>query len=646
MKKWHGGIALLMTAILFLSSCGELPRETREGSREASRSAETTPVVTTAEEPILVDLYENLSSLKDRTTRPTEFDVGSGFDDLIYYDTEEQAAEKKFAALPAGKEVADPSFFLQNYHVSNSYGSVTKKSVNDGVGFSEVIYANIDKTPEKVSNVQCSVDVSGIIGNGQYALICFWIRNVGETDMAELRIGIEQTVTYNKLLNVTIRADSRWHKFYVPVIYDASYQKLIFRFGAQKQKLEIGDIRVWEYDPDKVAFEDLPDNRLADYLNEGASWRQEAWERIGQYRKGDFEVIVQDRNGNPIPDAKVEAEMFEHEFLWTGCCNSFFTKTPEYRENLVKYFNSAVVGTFTKWGVYEKYPGSAMKIVQKLNELGIDRVRGHCLFWDRPDRDTLIPADVLTLVGQPDALKQRILSHVKQEASEFESVISEWDVVNEAFGWHGLQDALGDKSILKDCFAAARSVLGEDGILYFNDNIMDDRFVTFMNEVFVAQDIDYDGIGMQSHYSDVRDPEEIYDFYCKMEAFGKRLKVTEYDFNCTNEERVAAFTRDVMILSFSMEKMEGFAFWSMNDGNAVSFHEDWTPRLALEQIADLIYNKWWTRDVSLRTDEKGSTGFNGFFGGYYITVTHNGVRKKVAVDLFQGGDHTVVVTLP
>ena len=65
-------------------------------------------------------------------------------------------------------------------------------------------------------------------------------------------------------------------------------------------------------------------------LEPDAPWRKEAEKRIEQIRKGDFSVIVKDKNGNVIPNAEVEFDMFEHEYQFGASTNNKIYTNDEY----------------------------------------------------------------------------------------------------------------------------------------------------------------------------------------------------------------------------------------------------------------------------------------------------------------------------
>ena len=381
-------------------------------------------------------------------------------------------------------------------------------------------------------------------------------------------------------------------------------------------------------------------------LSEDAEWRQEALARIDEIRKGDIKVIVYDSWGAPLSDVSVSLEMYEHEFEWGAAVNSSILSNKKAQEAMSRYFNSAVLENELKWAKYEANSDLPKRMINLLNELGISKVRGHCLVWDRNRRqnDTSVPADLPALYGDREAMTERIRAHIEEIMTDMDGLIFEWDVLNEACNNTTMQNIYG-RELIKEWFDMALDYGGNTN-LYYNDFMTDSQLFGLL-DTMVDMGIVFDGIGVQSHYSFAKDMNEIYDFYTKLAKYGKDLKVTEYDFATQDEVLQAEFTRDLMILTFSVAEFKGFYLWGISggDGNRyVCFDNKWAPRLALEQMEDLIYNKWMTRESAV-TNASGIAKFKGFYGSYKISVTANGQKKTVYVDCHKGEDNTICIGL-
>jgi GH35 family endo-1,4-beta-xylanase len=165
--------------------------------------------------------------------------------------------------------------------------------------------------------------------------------------------------------------------------------------------------------------------------------------------------------------------------------------------------------------------------------------------------------------------------------------------------------------------------------------------------------VDFDGIGIQGHFGAFVSPKVFYDELMEIAAYGKEMKITEYDcsfyMNTSDPEAEASFTRDIMILSYSIEQMDGFLMWGFWDKshwlkNAPIFEEDWTLKESGKQYLDLVYNKWWTQENG-KTAADGTFGVKGYYGDYLITATANGKSKTVDIKHYKGKTNTIEIVL-
>jgi hypothetical protein len=176
--------------------------------------------------------------------------------------------------------------------------------------------------------------------------------------------------------------------------------------------------------------------------------------------------------------------------------------------------------------------------------------------------------------------------------------------------------------------------------------------------------VDFDGIGIQSHFynsqvspQDFREkvtPEDFYNMLNGFGAYGKTLKVTEFDMGSevASDDRnyEAGFTRDIMIAAFSQPDTNGFLMWGFFSGshwlgNAPVFNGDWTLKESGRQYIDLVYNKWRTRASGI-TDDEGKCTIRGFYGDYDITVSAGGKTKTVEdASFYKGQNNTITVVL-
>ncbi len=62
-------------------------------------------------------------------------------------------------------------------------------------------------------------------------------------------------------------------------------------------------------------------------------------------------------------------------------------------------------------------------------------------------------------------------------------------------------------------------------------------------------------------------------------------------------------------------------------------------------FADLVYNKWWTKDAKATTNAEGKATVKGFNGDYDVTVSANGQTKTAMVAFHKGYDNIFEITL-
>ena len=145
-------------------------------------------------------------------------------------------------------------------------------------------------------------------------------------------------------------------------------------------------------------------------------------------------------------------------------------------------------------------------------------------------------------------------------------------------------------------------------------------------------------------------PETLLKYYDKLGTTGKALAITEYDFDTTDEQLKADYTRDIMTAVFSHPNFNCFTIWRFWDGQptqhlSVIYANDWRLLPSGQVYKDLVFKKWWT-------DEKGKTGAEGkfttrgFYGDYEITAIAGGKTGKVTANFQKGGAKEFTVILP
>jgi hypothetical protein len=102
----------------------------------------------------------------------------------------------------------------------------------------------------------------------------------------------------------------------------------------------------------------------------------------------------------------------------------------------------------------------------------------------------------------------------------------------------------------------------------------------------------------------------------------------------------------MLITAFADPNISGFIMWGFWDGanfagaKSPVYDKEWNLKPAGEQIVDLLYNKWWTRDAKAVSAGDGKATVRGFYGDYDVHVSksmsHKVMRNKFAVCLEAG----------
>ena len=377
-----------------------------------------------------------------------------------------------------------------------------------------------------------------------------------------------------------------------------------------------------------------------------ADWRKAALERIERLRRADLTVQVTDARGQPIPDAAVAVKMTRHAFAFGSCVNAgaLFPDaetpdTPRYRETIRTLFNRVVIENSLKWPAWEDPVRRArvVKSVKWLNDNGIE-VRGHCLVWPSWRH---VPKDLQALKGDPAKLQQRVLGHIREEATAMRGQLVDWDVINEPFDNHDLMDALGREAMV-EWFKAARAADPKVN-LFINDFAIlaaGGRNTAHQNHYYetirflLDKGAPLDGIGMQSHFGgDLTPPPRLLQVLDRFAALGKPIEATEFDVNLTDEARQAEYLRDFMTALFSHPSVCGIILWGFWEGrhwkpNAALFRRDWSLKPNGQAWRDLVFKDWWT-DAKGTTDGNGELKLRGFLGDYSITASAGGKTRTV-----------------
>ena len=603
---------------------------------------------------------------------PTEFEKSNDLYDNYFFKSltiEEQ--ETVYEQVKSQGEVVctEEEFTSKLLPVQGEkYGNYEVVSV-EGQNFKTAIRAKCTTaTPEKSANliIKTAATPERNPGDGvkktDQMLLAFRMRCVeggDENGVGKIQFQIEHPVSFQKALFNYATAGRDWTVIYMPFTGIQDATSIGFRPGFFEQVIELGGVEIINFGPNFDTSK-LP-TTSASYpeLEEDASWRNEAIEQIKKVRKGDFSVIVKDKEGNVIPDAQVEFDMFEHEFQFGNAFMNKIYLDPTYKEKHEMLFNAGVHEHHMKWGPYEDDPEGTHAQAKAALEAGVKYMRGHSLIWERwlgsNGFSYLTPKRLQDndLYKDREKLLEECEKHFNKVCSEF-PYMTDWDVANEMVQCTIFREVHGN-SLIKDWYDLARKAAGPDCDLYYNEAssifTQSGTFRQILDEM-MEMNVDFDGIGIQSHYDTaLKMPTELIALYDDLAAtYGKRLKVTEFSCSNSDQSLQGNYMRDFLITCFAEESMDGFLMWGFFDGANFAAYSpiysgDWTMKKAGKVYCDLVYNKWWTKDAKANTDNTGKATINGFYGDYDVTVTANGKTTTQLVAFHKGYDNVLEITI-
>lgn len=654
---------------------------------------------------------------------PTQFTRSNALDDLIYMREDWTGAVKlASSSIPEGGEVVfDQKDFEKAVETADDDGDnwhdqwrtfetvdVDTPKVLMGVNAAQsYLGGSTEALPfTKAFRIKCTWDDGGyeqklpmhfknmvlpVESSADNFILSFYARTVAggnsDTGKGEIQWGVHYGNTWK-----TFEISKDWQKYSVLITRETAPRYLRMRFAIYKQTIDFAgfEVRKMDKDADLSYFTCKSEDLLPADLSPDAEWRKDALERIEQVRKGDFTVVVQDKNGNPVKDAEVTLDMFEHEFHFGVMMDEHFINDDENASNrlrqLAPNFNTVAVGNGLKWDIYATAPDSPGKVMDAAKNEGMKYFRGHALWMPMPTYDGN-PKELYDLITDTSSEDVRyakaidlITNHFKEMNEKF-PYIYQWDVINEAPNRTIFSDTFSNHNLNEDIFKIANETMTNGQRLAVCDNAQNIGNIYYdkywdMLDTFKKDNVNYDVICMQGHsqigsadeYNSMRPTSYLKNWDRFAYEYGKDFEITEYSIGAYLDEYgwdgQADFTRDVLIAAFSHPACTGFSLWWLSDtwldwsspfkylnkeqngerGGGVSpfFGSFFEEKPGLEIYQDLLYNKWWTRNATATTDSNGKSTVKGFYGDYDITVKVNGQTVKTDMAAFHKGYENVL----
>lgn len=430
----------------------------------------------------------------------------------------------------------------------------------------------------------------------------------------------------------------------------------------------------------------------AQYSGRGddAPWRATAAQKIDQNRKADLQIIVQDLEGNKIESAAVSIQMTEHAFKFGSAVDPrYFLENQSqynagYAAKVPEIFNATTLENHLKWRAWDGAWGNSFD--QSVTLAGLDwlgereiGVRGHAKMWPRYQS---VPDSVRTILDIANPTQQNLqdlydlsFNHIADIGAAVKGKVFSWDMLNEPRTSFDIEDKLigfaptgqsvitSRTDIRKRWFEAAQTVdsnasmfLNDFGILAGGDNLdsnIRSNYRAVLTEL-TAANTPMDGLGFQSHFNETNrlptSPTKIWELLDEFAAdYDLPVHITEFDYNTTNKDLQADYTRDFMTAVFAHESVEAFILWGfwegkINHAEAALFDLDFNPNLNGEEYLDLVFNQWWTEENGL-SNLDGEFGTRGFLGEYEITVDYQGNSYRQKITLGSEGK-SIIVSVP
>ncbi|MBO5453445.1 MAG: endo-1,4-beta-xylanase [Clostridia bacterium] len=411
-------------------------------------------------------------------------------------------------------------------------------------------------------------------------------------------------------------------------------------------------------------------------------------EGIEKYRKGNADIIVKDKDGKVVKNAKIKAIQKTHEFNYGA--NLFMLEEFEnkeknelYKKYFAECFNMATLPFY--WSDLEPTEGKprfekdSEKVYRRPSpDLCLEfckkhniEPREHCLVYDQYTPSWLIDEPL-------EKIKEKLEERMKILAERYKNDIPCWEVINEVlftgFGGNKRSVFYKEPDLVEWSFKTAEKYF-KDNEITINDavsNVWAGGVVNYNRSPYymiieraLNNGARIDAIGMQFHMfikkerveelaKDMYNPQHLYKVLDLYSEFDKPLQITEvtipaYSNDAEDEALQAELIEKLYSIWFSCEKVEQIIYWNLVDGYAAFAPQgdmtagenyyygglirfDLTPKPAYFTIKNLFEKKWHTEE-NIETNENGESTFRGFYGKYDLEIEVNGEKIVKEIDL-------------
>lgn len=430
---------------------------------------------------------------------------------------------------------------------------------------------------------------------------------------------------------------------------------------------------------------------------------QKTADGIEKYRKGNAKIIIEDKNGQAIPNARVNVVQKNHEFRFGA--NLFMLdeletdeKNEKYKKCFADVFNMATIPFY--WDALEpergkpRYDKNSPKVyrrppidlcIEYCEKNGIEP-REHALAYEQFFPKWLYDADV-------SEIKQELERRYMEISERYAHKINTIEVTNEMEWPSGKTAFYDDPDYIYWCFKLAEKYFPDNklgineftGCAWCDKCRSTDKYYAYI-EANMLKGARIDAIGMQYHlfnpkedeYKNTREllnPENLYKHMDLYSNFKKPLQITEvtvpsYSWEPEDEKIQAEIIENLYYIWFSHPNVEQIIYWNLVDGYAHLwdpspekikasqgdmtlgenyyygglFRFDLTPKPAYFTLKKMIQETWHT-ELQTATNEDGIAEFRGFYGEYELCITTEDNTVTKTINLSSKSDNEITVEL-
>lgn len=364
-------------------------------------------------------------------------------------------------------------------------------------------------------------------------------------------------------------------------------------------------------------------------------WRARANHDIEKYRKRDAVLTLTDATGKPLAGVTVEIKQTRKAYPFGAAISGAFLRTPQWQQNFLKHFNTAVLENENKWTSNEPRQGAtnyatADALINWCSTNNIP-VRGHCIFYEGSGGQ---PGWLDAL--SPEQLRAALDKRAQDATSHFKGKLISWDGNNEMLHGTYFKDRLTDDIRVwmykraKELDLATPLFTNEFNVLSVDQNftqVQTDEYVAHVRDL-IKRGAPIDGIGIQGHVWREKiweTPDVIRQRLDKVAALGLPIWISEFDYANADPNIRADVLELVYRTAYSHPAVHGIVMWVYwqgnswrRDGDAGLYNRDWTINEQGRRFEQLMAE--WSTNLTAATDARGQLRFRGFHGDYLITA--------------------------